>query len=145
MVTLWAAKKDSTLYGAYEHMIAAAWLHDVLEDTKLTDGDVHAAVGKHVTDLVVELTNASTGSKEPRAVRKAKDREKLARASREAKIIKMFDRIDNLMDLAPDDSFGIKYAEESILLADAIGGADGGVKAELVAACKRVLRRHEGL
>jgi (p)ppGpp synthase/HD superfamily hydrolase len=138
MVTLWVAKQPLPM-PMHENMIAAAWLHDVLEDTKLTDGDVHAALGGSVTDLVVELTNASKGSKEPRAVRKSMDRAKIAQASPEAKLIKMFDRIDNLKDLPEGDDFGAKYAHESLLLLDVVKDADVGVAEELREAASRLL------
>jgi hypothetical protein len=56
------------------------------------------------------------------------------KASREAKILKLLDRIDNLRDtegLAP--KFLAIYLEESRLLAEAIGNVDQGLKEELLA------------
>lgn len=57
----------------------------------------------------------------PRAERKAKDRQRLSQCNRETKIIKLLDRIDNLQDaiFAPA-GFRRLYAEESLLLADAL-------------------------
>lgn len=145
MVTLWAAKQnpEGGMYLVYGDMIAAAWLHDVAEDTVVTVVQIQTATNANVAKLVMELTNASMGLKEPRAVRKQMDRDKLKLASREAKIIKMFDRIDNLGDLAHDDSFGMKYAEESILLADAIGDADRVVRQDLIAVALNVFERNK--
>jgi len=135
-VTIWAAKQDpdSAIYPIYEDMIAAAYLHDVLEDSDVKLGEIVAATNRAVGRYVEELTNASTGSKEPRAVRKAKDREKLRGASRQSQIIKMFDRIDNLQDLPSDDSFCMKYADESWDLADVLKNADADVHYELLTA-----------
>ncbi len=130
-VLLWTTQQENNQFN-YENMIAAAVLHDVLEDTNVTEEEITVATNADVTKLVVELTNASHDSKLPRAQRKAMDREKLTNASQEAKIIKMFDRIDNLEDMSYDDSFGMDYARESILLAEVIGDADPLVLAQLV-------------
>ncbi len=101
---------------AWEVMIAAAWLHDVLEDCPLiTPDDIVRECGESVLRLVQELTNPSHGSQAPRAVRKQQDLQHLAGVSREAKIIKMIDRTCNLQDTMYCDSpkFLKLYLEES--------------------------------
>ena len=40
-------------------MIAAAWLHDTVEDTPATFGDLERAFGRAVRDLVAELKDVS--------------------------------------------------------------------------------------
>ena len=40
-------------------VIAAAWLHDTVEDTPATLDDIEAEFGKPVADLVEELTDIS--------------------------------------------------------------------------------------
>jgi len=119
--------------------VCAAWLHDVPEDTEKTDADIRAAFGHPIADLVKELTNPSKGMKLGRAKRKQIDRDHLATVSREAQVIKLLDRIDNIKDLgqAPDD-FKKLYAHESRLLADVIGHADLELKAELLEAIKKL-------
>ena len=43
-----------------EEIIAAAWLHDVLEDTPKTYGQVHGEFGQRVADLVLDLSDLYT-------------------------------------------------------------------------------------
>jgi len=128
-----AAHPGSTL-----EMVAAAWLHDVLEDTAVSAEAIEEAVSPGVAALVRELTNPSKGSELPRAERKAMDREHLAQISTEAKVIKMIDRLDNLADLSSAPRpFRALYAMESERLAEAIGDADAALREELVAAARR--------
>jgi len=128
-----AAHPGSTL-----EMVAAAWLHDVLEDTAVSAEAIEEAVSPGVAALVRELTNPSRGSDLPRAERKAMDREHLARISDEAKVIKMIDRIDNLGELgSAPRPFRALYAMESERLAEAIGDADAVLREELAAAARR--------
>lgn len=77
-------------------VLAAAWLHDTLEDTPATYDDIEKEFGTEVADLVTELTDVSRTSDGNRAVRKAIDRAHLARASANAKTIKLADLIDNV-------------------------------------------------
>lgn len=109
---------------ATEEVVAAGWLHDVLEDCSVTYADLHCDISPVVASLVKTLTNPSKGSKLPRAARKAMDREHLANVSPWAKVIKLIDRIDNLREMtqAPDD-FKKLYAKESLLLAEALCSA----------------------
>lgn len=130
-------------------MVAAALLHDVIEDCGLTEEDLRREFrgwrdGDLAVDVVVALTNPSKrhpGLK--RAERKKMDREHLANQLWEVKVIKLLDRIDNVneMDKAPDDFVRV-YCEESMALADAIGGADEALRAELRGA---VARLREGM
>jgi hypothetical protein len=76
-------------------VIAAAWLHDTVEDTEATLEDIRNEFGDHVARLVGELTDVSKPSDGNRAVRKAIDRAHLAGASPEAKSVKLADLIDN--------------------------------------------------
>jgi (p)ppGpp synthase/HD superfamily hydrolase len=80
-------------------MLCAALMHDLLENTAVTEEDIEFATDKDALKLVKELTNPSKGVKAPRAIRKQMDREHLATASKEAKTIKLIDRIINLMDI----------------------------------------------
>ena len=112
------------LPGACPERVAAAWLHDLIEDCKPQAIHVYAAFPKSVTTLVEELTNKSqmpAFRKRPRAERKAIDREHIAQASRWAKIVKLIDRIDNLREIGLSEPDFIRlYGEESTALAFAI-------------------------
>jgi (p)ppGpp synthase/HD superfamily hydrolase len=107
--------------------VAAAWLHDVLEDCAVTADNLLAeGMPPATVKLVEELTNPS--KKHPhlrRAERKEMDREHVLHVSREAKRIKLIDRADNLRDIAGcSDDFQSLYVAESVLLADILGGVD---------------------
>lgn len=89
--------------GGTEDMIAAALLHDVLEDTYVTSEMIAEEFGWKIHKLVVELTDISKPEDGNRAKRKAMDAEKLSLASREAQIIKLADLIDNGDDIEAND------------------------------------------
>lgn len=116
------AGRTAVLPGATEEMVAAAYLHDVLEDTAISFDEIARLTSFKVAEYVQWMTNPSKGSTLPRQERKAMDRAHLKRAPIEVKWIKMLDRIDNLIDMkgaSPD--FQKLYGEESILLHEAIG------------------------
>lgn len=81
------------LDGVQEEHIAAALLHDVLEDTDVTEETLRAALSDSVVDLVVWLTNPSKGSRRPREARKRMDREHAVRAPIWAQRIKLADQV----------------------------------------------------
>lgn len=114
------ASMVSKVSGVTDEMVTAAWLHDVVEDTVATVGHVKELFGDKVASLVKELTTPPTNPALCRTERKTMDRKYLKDISKEAKIIKLCDRIDNLTDLFSNDTapknFKNKYREESILL-----------------------------
>ncbi len=85
--------------GATPSMIAASWLHDVVEDCEVTLETIESVFGPMVAEYVGWVTNPSKDSKENRRVRKRMDREHLAKAPWHAKVIKLADRLDNLRDI----------------------------------------------
>jgi len=137
------AAQLALLPGVTEIEIAAALLHDTLEDCATVTSEIlKKEFGVEVMLLVQELTNPSKNFKGvSRDERKAMDREHVARASVSAKHIKILDRLDNLpLDFVKvDPNFARKYALESRLLADAIA-EDLGVNDDLL---KRLYERIE--
>ena len=102
-----------------EEMIAAAWLHDVLEDTECTFPTLLAEFGIEVCELVVWLTDTSKPEDGNRETRKAIDRAHLAEAPREAKTVKLADLIDNSKSITQyDPDFARVYLREKRLLLD---------------------------
>lgn len=96
-----------------QHVVGAAYLHDVLEDTKLTYEDLTKLVGDEVANLVLEVTDISKPSDGNRAIRKAIDREHIAKASYYGKCIKLADLIDNSETIIQHDpNFSKIYMEE---------------------------------
>jgi len=123
---------------ASEEFVAAAFLHDVPEETP--DADI-SEFGPKIVTLTLELYNPSKGSKAPRPERKQQDRDHLAKISNEGKALKLLDRVDNLTDLLSSAKHTISaevadfyriYADESELLAEVIGDVDPALKAELL-------------
>jgi guanosine-3',5'-bis(diphosphate) 3'-pyrophosphohydrolase len=107
--------------------VAAAWLHDVIEDCGYTPQRLrNEGITERAVQLVVELTIPSKQHPElSRAQRMQMDREHLRQISFEARRLKMLDRIDNLRDVAeaPGD-FRSLYAAETVLLADELQDVD---------------------
>ena len=78
----------------HSEMVAAAWLHDILEDTMWKYGPLEQQFGPIIADFVWRLTDqSSTGN---RAARKREERERLCRQFDEVKVIKLADIISNL-------------------------------------------------
>ena len=119
-------------------MICAAWLHDVLEDCALPAYQVgclfpDCEMSLRIVRLVEELTNPSKKfPKLSRAARKAMDRKHLKSVSKEARLIKLADRADNVNDLeGAAGDFSKKYYEESVLLLKELAGTDEELENEL--------------
>jgi (p)ppGpp synthase/HD superfamily hydrolase len=98
-------------------MLAAALLHDVVEDTKYTLDDIRAEFGEDVASLVEYLTDVSKLEDGNRETRKAKDREHSAGASASAQTVKLADLISNSLDIVKHDpNFAKIYMLEKFLL-----------------------------
>ena len=129
--------------GGTEEMIAAAYLHDVVEDVSLEkirelcgittlikdhtgfpeserSNKLHCLAyqfGHTIASLVEMVTDVSLPSDGNRKVRKQKDLEHLAQASPEGKTIKLADLIDNSKDIAKNDpDFAKVYMREKAAL-----------------------------
>lgn len=96
-----------------DEMLAAALLHDTVEDTATTVDDIKAEFGDRVAKLVSELTDVSKPEDGNRATRKAMDRAKLAGVSADAQTIKLADLISNSRSIVKHDpSFAKVYMDE---------------------------------
>ena len=119
-----------------EAMLAAAWLHDVVEDTGVTIETVRAEFGTEVADLVSWLTDVSRPEDGNRAHRKARDREHTAQAPAEAQTVKLADLIANSRSiLAHDPAFAKVYLEEKRMLLEVLTRGD----ATLMAQARRIV------
>jgi len=118
--------------------IAAAWLHDTVEDTAVTIQDLQAEFGEGIAGLVLELTDISTSSDGNRSSRKAIDLRHLASASPRAKTVKLADLINNCIDITKHDArFSITYLSEMAALLDVLSEGD----AELYALAQKTHTR----
>jgi (p)ppGpp synthase/HD superfamily hydrolase len=92
-------------------VIAAALLHDTVEDTGITAEEIRAAFGNRVAQLVLEVTDPVVEGN--RAFRKQAAQEHLARSSAEGATIKLADLIDNTSSIVKyDKGFARKYLTE---------------------------------
>jgi (p)ppGpp synthase/HD superfamily hydrolase len=106
-------------------MVAAALLHDVVEDTPVTLAEIEAAFGAEVAELVEALTDVSRPEDGNRTVRKAIDRAHTAGASPAAKTVKLADLIDNTRSIvAHDRGFARVYLREKALLLEVLREGD---------------------
>ena len=102
-------------------MLAAALLHDVLEDTPVTESEMLHFLEKHLTkeqakrtvNLVIELSDVYTWEKYKhlnRKARKALELERLKTTSADSQTIKYSDILDNSLEISEEDpGFAKKY------------------------------------
>jgi (p)ppGpp synthase/HD superfamily hydrolase len=131
------ASRVALLDGFGPEAVAAAWLHDVVEDCDWTPQQLReVGFPAETVAIVEELTNVSKQYADlPRKERKRLDRERLSGVSRAAKCIKMIDRIDNLREVqGADAGFRSLYAAESVLLVPCLMDADAELAEELYSA-----------
>lgn len=111
-----------------EEMLAAAWLHDVVEDTGVSIELIRAEFGSGVSDLVGWLTDVSRPDHGNRAQRKAIDRAHSASAPAAAQTVKVADLISNTRSIVDNDpSFARVYLNEKRLLLEVLTRADQGL------------------
>ena len=112
-------------------MLAAAWLHDTVEDTGVSLGLIEQEFGSEVASIVEMLTDVSCAHHGLRAHRKQIDREHTAKASPSAKTIKIADLIDNTRSIvARDPKFAEVYLAEKRLLLEVLREGDPALYAE---------------
>ena len=117
-------------------MLAAAWLHDTVEDTGVSIVDIQVEFGNEVASLVGWLTDVSKPEDGNRDVRKAIDREHIAMAYADAQTVKLADLIANSRSiLAHDPAFAKVYLEEKRMLLEVLTRGD----ATLMAQARRIV------
>lgn len=77
-------------------LLAAAVLHDTLEDTRTTPDEIDQQFGKEVMVLVLEVSDDMS---QPKFIRKSKQIETAGSLSDEAKIIRIADKTCNILDM----------------------------------------------
>ena len=121
------AEVAMTVYAVYgtDDMIAAAYLHDCCEDCNITNELIEKEFNKEVAELVGWLTDVSKPEDGNRAQRKAIDREHTAKASPQAKTIKLADLISNSKSICEHDKdFAKVYIKEKELLLEVLTEGD---------------------
>ena len=84
-----------------QEVLAAAVLHDVVEDTDVTLDDLRARFGDRVAALV-ETESDKPGKREDWRARKEESLKRLSEASRDGKIVAMGDKLSNMRAIARD-------------------------------------------
>lgn len=111
--------------GGDEEMIQAALLHDVIEDTQVTEADLGYVFSARVVSLVVDLTDITDLSLGNRATRKRIERERWREKSPAAMTIKLADLIDNTRSIVEHDpGFARTYLREKVRLLEFLKGGD---------------------
>ena len=123
------------------NLIAAAILHDTLEDTDATEKELRKKFGKLVASLVKELTSDKEIMKEKGGKRKYLA-DKMSNMSSWALVIKLADRLDNVSGLrraTPD--FKKNYAKQTNYILDQIekNRELSGTQKRLIAEIRRQL------
>ena len=100
-----------------QHLVAAAYLHDTLEDTETTLQQLIDEFGGEVAELVYWLSDLEKGT---RKTRKKMSAWRLSRAPLEAKLIKLADLADNTPSIVEHDpDFAKVYlAEKTFILSE---------------------------
>ena len=99
-------------------VIAAAWLHDTIEDTTVTYGDIERGFGKNVADMVW----AVTGVGQDRAAKMANAIEKIAQTPG-SELVKSADRLSNAAASKAEKKMGLynRYRDEHTNLSPVLG------------------------
>jgi (p)ppGpp synthase/HD superfamily hydrolase len=112
--------------GGDDWLIAAAWLHDVVEDTWMTHWMVRFLFGAEVAGLVKGVTDISKSSDGNRRTRKEMDRLHIWAQCSRCKTLKLADKISNLTSgIIRDRSFAPVYFKEA---SELLPGLKGGNK-----------------
>lgn len=121
-----------------DEMIAAAWLHDVVEDTEATLEDIADIFHDlSIMELVQQLTDKSKPEDGNRATRKTIDANHYAKACAAAKTIKLADVISNSKSiLERDENFAKVYLPEKRFLLRFLHGGDPTLWAEADRICR---------
>ena len=111
--------------GGTPEMVAAAFLHDTVEDTDVNMETIEREFGPEVAEIVFFLTDVSRPEHGNRATRKAMDRAHIAKADARAQTIKLADLISNCSSIVKyDPEFAKVYLEEKRLLLEVLTKGD---------------------
>jgi (p)ppGpp synthase/HD superfamily hydrolase len=108
-------------------LMLATLFHDLLEDTDLRFEELEAEFGTNIALIVKELSRPNDVSKEDWL-------RSFENSSREAKLIKMADRIDNLIDMKSIGWMNEKrreYAEQGLIVLKTCGNVNSYLAYEL--------------
>ena len=115
-----------------DDILAAAVLHDVIEDCDVTFSDLMLEFNERVATLVYQVTNAADAADGDRIARAYINRAVMANASADAQTIKLADIISNLssIDIALecDPAWTRMYLEEKIDMINVLNNGNQALK-----------------
>ena len=127
--------------GADAALVAAALLHDTVEDTRVTEEDVRTVFGDDVADLVMEVTDDKSL---PKDARKQAQVDHAPHLSDRAKRLKLADKASNLTQIVESPPAGWStdrrraYAEWAERVLAGLRGVDPEMERVLERAIARV-------
>jgi GTP diphosphokinase / guanosine-3',5'-bis(diphosphate) 3'-diphosphatase len=113
-------------------VLCAALLHDTIEDTATTADELREVFGEHITSIVLEVSDDKSL---PKAERKRRQIEHAASLSREAKLVKLADKIANVHDILCSPPAGwpesrkSEYFAWSMSVVDRLRGSSAALEA----------------
>jgi (p)ppGpp synthase/HD superfamily hydrolase len=114
-----------------ESMLAAALLHDCVEDCNVPLSDIFDIFGSRVAAMVDDLTDESKPEDGNRAIRKEIDRMHTEVALADSKTIKLADLISNSRSICEHDKdFAKVYIKEKELLLEVLTEGDATLYAQ---------------
>jgi guanosine-3',5'-bis(diphosphate) 3'-pyrophosphohydrolase len=121
-------------------VLAAALLHDTIEDTATTDAELRAEFGDRIADMVVEVTDDESL---PKVDKKRLQIERAPGLSQGAKLVKLADKICNLRDVAdrPPAKWTLERRQEYFEWASRVIDGVRGVHPRLEAVFDAAYRR----
>jgi (p)ppGpp synthase/HD superfamily hydrolase len=134
--------------GGSEEQIAAAWLHDAVEDTSVTIADVRAVFGDTVADMVHGLTDLDEFNGLPLAKRKPLQAKRIVTEPKEVQLIKLADQTANVTRLSKNTPRSMTAEERALYpwgakqIVDAIRGINPQIEALFDVAYNECIKRY---
>lgn len=126
------------VHGGTAEQVAAAWLHDVVEDTGVKMQTIYRWFGWTIGHLVEGLTDVSKPSDGNRATRKEIDRQHTANQVRAVRFIKLADVVSNARSIVVHDKdFAVVFISEIEKLLPALKGIHDGLYCYLLGVIQR--------
>lgn len=116
--------------GGTPEMVAAAHLHDVIEDTPTTRKQVEAAFGPVVAQMVADLSDQIPMAFGNREARKRAESDRIAQCSAEVQTVKLADIISNARSISKHDpEFAKTFVAECLYLTERMTRGDATLRA----------------
>jgi guanosine-3',5'-bis(diphosphate) 3'-pyrophosphohydrolase len=121
-------------------LLVASLLHDTIEDTRTTPEEIKAIFGEDVLVLVLEVTDDKNL---PKQVRKELQVEHAAHKTRNAKLLKLADKISNVQDIlaSPPRDWSLERKQEYLLWTEKVVAGLRGVNEKLEAQYDELLSK----